>query len=408
MKTLLKISWRNIWRNRTRSLVIILAIVLGLMGGIFSVGMRLGIETQQFRETVETQISHIQLHHPEFIANPEARFRIENGLQLAAEMMEKPWVEVASPRTVFDGMIASANMNAGVRIKGIYPELEILTTSLNELLEEGTYFEEEGRLPTIIIGQRLARDIKAEVGSRIVLTFQDIHGEIVSASFRVEGFYSVASPAFEERTVFLKADILNNLIGDSNAVNEIALLIHDLDQYREKTALLREMHPDIEIRNWADLAPSLYFSIEFLHQNMAWIVGIIILGVSFGLLNTILMSVLERVNELGVLMAIGMKRLKVFSMVVTETTLLSIVGGSLGLLLSWIMVVLLNINGIDMSGAGGEGLAEFGYSSLVFLEVPASLYLDIGVMVVIFAILASVYPAWKAVRFAPAEAVRQE
>jgi putative ABC transport system permease protein len=152
----------------------------------------------------------------------------------------------------------------------------------------------------------------------------------------------------------------------------------------------------------------LHYSLEFLNQNMAWIVGIIILGVSFGLLNTILMSVLERVNELGVLMAIGMKRFKVFSMVVMETTLLSIVGGSFGLLVSYLMVNLLNINGIDMSGAGGAGMEEFGYSSLVFLEVPSSLYFDVGVLVVIFAIFASIYPAWKAIRLAPAQAVRQE
>jgi putative ABC transport system permease protein len=408
MITLLKISWRNIWRNRTRSLVIMFAIVLGLMGGVFSAGMRLGIETQQFKETVETQISHIQLHHPEFIANPEARFRINDGFSVAEQIMNKPWVEVASPRTVFDGMVASANMNAGVRIKGIDPDLEALTTGLDELLEDGTYFEQEGRLPSVIIGQRLARELKSETGSRIVLTFQDIDGEIISASFRVEGIYSVASPSFEERTVFVGASELNELIGDQDAVTEIALLINNLDDYQQRTAELKELFPDAEVRNWADLAPSLHYSLEFLNQNMAWIVGIIILGVSFGLLNTILMSVLERVNELGVLMAIGMKRFKVFSMVVMETTLLSIVGGSFGLLVSYLMVNLLNINGIDMSGAGGAGMEEFGYSSLVFLEVPSNFYFDVGVLVVIFAIFASIYPAWKAIRLAPAQAVRQE
>ena len=408
MKTLLKISWRNIWRDRTRSLVIIIAIILGLMGGVFSAGMRLGIETQQFRETVETQISHIQLHHPEFIANPEARFHLDNGLAMAEEIMDLAWTKIASPRTVFDGMITSANMNAGVRIKGIDPEIEARTTGLNELLEEGTYFEDNGRLPSVIIGQRLARDLRAEKGSRIVLTFQDKKGEIVSASFRVEALYSVVSPQFEERTVFVKSTILNPLIEDNNSVTEIAVLIDNLDDYQAKAEMLREMYPEAEVRSWADLAPSLHFSIEFLHRNLAWMVGIIILGVSFGLLNTILMSVLERVNELGVLMAIGMKRLQVFLMVVTETALLSVVAGALGLILSYLMVILLNINGIDMSGAGGEGLAEFGYDTIIFLEVPAKLYFDVGILLVVFAILASIYPAWKAVRFSPAEAVRME
>ncbi len=408
MITLLKISWRNIWRNRTRSIVIIAAIVLGLMGGVFSAGMRLGVETQQFSETVENQISHIQIHHPEFIANPEARFTIPDGKQIAGEISLMNGVAVVATRTVFDGMIGSANKNAGVRIKGIDPEAEALTTGLEGLIENGTYFTEEGRLPSLIIGRRLARELKSEVGSRLVLTFQDGESEIVSASYRVEGIYSVTTPAFEERTVFVRASELNELIGMAGAVHEIAVVLDNLDDYRTKTNMLQLKHPQLVVRHWADLAPAIFYSLEFLHQNLAWMVGIIILGVSFGLLNTILMSVLERVNEFGVLMAIGMKRIKVFSMVVLETSLLSIFGGAFGLTLSYIMVRLLNINGIDLSSTGGAGLEEFGYSSLVFLEVPDKFYLELGILVVFFAVIASLYPALKAVRLVPAESVRAE
>ena len=408
MTTLIKISWRNIWRNRIRSLVIITAIVLGLLGGVFSVGMRLGVEVQQFNETVENQISHIQLHNPEFIANPEAHNTLQNGMAMADELKQMPEVKTISPRLVLDGMIASATMNSGVRIKGVDPQMEAPTTQLDELITEGTFFQEQGRIPSIIIGERLASNLNAAVGSRLVLTFQDIHGEIVSASFRVEALYAVTSVSFQERTVFVNRENLQNLVGSDNAITEIAVMLHSLDDYRNKTEKIATMFPHAEVRHWADLSPSLYFALEFLNKNMIWIVGIIILGVSFGLLNTILMSVLERTNELGVLMAIGMKKIKVFGMVVTETTLLSIIGGISGIILSYIMVLLLNINGIDMSGAGGEGLAEFGYSSLIFLEVPAKLYYQMAIVVIGFAILAAIYPAWKAITLQPAEAVRQE
>jgi putative ABC transport system permease protein len=112
MKTLIKISWRNIWRNRSRSVTIISAIVLGLMGGVFSASMRLALEQQQFEDTIDNQISHIQLHHPEFIANPEAQYHIAGGLEIASELSQRDDITVASPRDVVDGMIASANMNA--------------------------------------------------------------------------------------------------------------------------------------------------------------------------------------------------------------------------------------------------------------------------------------------------------
>ncbi|TVR75516.1 MAG: ABC transporter permease, partial [Marinilabiliales bacterium] len=311
MKTLIKISWRNIWRNRSRSATIITAIVLGLMGGVFSAAMRLALEQQQFEDTIDNQVSHIQLHHPDFIANPEAQYHIAGGIEIASEISQRDDITVASPRTVVDGMIASANMNAGVRIKGIDPEIEARTTGLDELLTEGTYLNDNGRLPSIVIGQALANNLNSGVGSRLVLTFQDIEGEIVSSSFRVEGIYKLTSKSFEERTVFINASDLNRIIGEDDIVTEIAVVLENPDDYREVAEILSGLYPDTKVRHWADLQPALYYSLEVLGEALIWILIIIIMAVSFGLLNTILMSILERVRELGVLLAVGMKRRKV-------------------------------------------------------------------------------------------------
>ncbi len=408
MITVIKIAWRNIWRNRTRSVIIILAIIFGLIGGVFSSAIRLGAENQRFRESVENQISHIQIHHDQFIANPEARYRIPDGFTLTDELQQHPEIKIASPRTVFDGMAATANLNAGVRIKGVDPEIESQTTYLDGLIVEGTYFIEEWRLPSVIIGNTLAEDLRADVGSRIVLTFQDVDGEIVSASFRIEGLYSVTSKRFEERNVFVNASDLNGLIADDEAVTEIAIVLHDADKYRIVANELREKYPGLEIRHWADIDPSLFYALEFLERNLVYLVGIIILGVSFGLLNTILMSVLERVREFGVLMAVGMKKAKVFGMVVVETTMLSMIGGVLGLVSSYGLVEYLNRRGVNLAAFGGEGLEAYGFASMVYPEVETAFYFKLAVLVVAFAIIAAVYPAWKAIRLVPAEAVRQE
>ncbi len=406
MKTLIKISWRNIWRNRTRTLVIITTLVLGIMGGIFSAAIRLAAEEQQFEDTVENMISHIQIHHPEFIANPEAHYRIPDGQAIADNIGRQSGIETVAPRLVMDGMAASANMNTGVRIKGVHKEAEARTTKLDDLIEEGSYFTEDWRLPAIIIGSNLADELNVETGSRIVLTFQDIDGEIISSSFRVEALYSVTSRRFEERTVFVQADLLAELAGDPVAVTEIAILLDDVDRYREDTEYLQAQYPDLKIRHWADMEPTLHYSLEVLDQVLIYLVGVIILGVSFGLLNTILMSILERVRELGILLSIGMKRLKVFSMVVMETTMIAIIGGTVGLTLSFIMIRILNQHGVNIPG--GEGLGDYGFAAVLYPDLPTSFYFEIGGVVILFAILASIYPAWKAIRLTPAEAVREE
>mgnify|MGYP002152223933 CR=1 FL=1 len=408
MKTLMKISWRNIWRNRSRSLIIIFAIILGLMGGVFSAAVRLGTEQQQYTEAVENQVSHIQIHHPEFVANPEPGYLIPGGREMADELSRHPKIRVAAPRTVVDGMAASANLTAGVRIKGVYPDIEAETSSLDQLITEGTYFEDNGRLPSAVIGERLAENLNVGVGSRIVLTFQDVLGEIVSASFRIEGLYAVSSTRFMERHVFVRADALSQFAGKEELITEIGVLLHVSDDYRSMKDELQATYTDVEVRHWADLMPSLYFSLEFLDQSLIWLVGIIVLGVSFGLLNTILMSVLERVREFGVLMAIGMKKARVFAMVVMETTMVSLIGGIIGVTCSWIMVNRLNKTGLDLSGVGGDGMGEFGYASVIYPDIHTGFYLEIVVVVFVFALLAAVYPAWKAIRLVPAEAVRTE
>ena len=406
MKTLIKISWRNIWRNRSRSATIITAIVLGLMGGVFSAAMRLALEQQQFEDTIDNQVSHIQFHQPEFIANPEAQYHIAGGLEIASELSKRDDITVASPRAVVDGMIASANMNAGVRIKGIVPEIEARTTGLDGLLTEGTYFSENGRLPSIVIGQALANKLNSGAGSRLVLTFQDIGGEMVSSSFRVEGIYKMTSKSFEERTVFAKFSDLNRIIGENGIVTEIAVVIKNPDDYREVAETISGLYPDAKIRHWADLQPALYYSLEVLGEALIWILIIIIMAVSFGLLNTILMSILERVKELGVLLAVGMKRTKVFSMIVAETTIIALIGGIIGLFMSWGMIEILGTTGVPIPGA--EGLEDFGYASVLYPRIETAFYFEIALVLVIFAVLASVYPAWKAIRLQPAVAVRQE
>lgn len=406
MKTLIKICWRNIWRNRTRTFVIITALILGLMGGNFSAAIRLASEKQRFEDTIENQISHIQIHHPGFIANPEARFRIPEGKKVAEEINERPDIKVVSPRTVFDGMISSANMNAGVRIKGIDPDIEAQTTRLDELLEKGSYFTENGRLPSIVIGRELADKLNSDVGSRLVLTFQDINGEVLSTSFRVEGLYSATSKRFEERTVFAEANIINKHISDTGAVTEIAIVLEDSDDYQTISGELLEAFPDLEIRHWIDIDPLGYYALEILSRSLIWILVIIILAVSFGLLNIILMSILERVRELGVLLAIGMKRARVFSMIVVETTMISIIGGIIGLIMSFALIRVLNIRGLRIPGA--EGMEAFGYPSVLYPDIETAFYFRIGLVVIVFAIMASIYPAWKAISLQPAESVKQE
>ncbi len=408
MSILIKIAWRNIWRNPARSSLIIGAITVGLVAGNFISAASVGWMNQAFEDTIERRISHIQLHDPEFIAEGEARHRIENGFAIVQELQGHPAVKAAAGRTVLDGMVASPHLSAGVKINGINREWEMKTTGSHEQIERGTFFTDTGRLPSVVIGEALADKLRADTGSRIVLTFQDVEGEMISASFRIEGIFISSSTVYEERMIFVQTQEINELIGDADAVTEIAVLLHEYDTYLAITEELKHAYPGLTVRNWENIAPELALQLRLTEQSLLWMITIFLFAVGFGLLNTILMSVLERTRELGMLMAVGMKKANVFGMVILETVMLSLTGGIVGLVISFGLVRYLNSIGIDLSAVGGENLREFGFSPVVYPDLEIMFYFKVAMLVVMFAILAALYPAVKAVKLVPAEAVRQE
>ncbi len=146
---------------------------------------------------------------------------------------------------------------------------------------------------------------------------------------------------------------------------------------------------------------------EYTELSLVVIVAVILLGVAFGILNTILMSVLERTRELGVLLSVGMKKSRVFAMVILETVFLSLTGGAAGFASAFALITLLQPRGIDLSRIGGEALRDFGFSPILYPELELDFYIKVTLMIILFAILAAIYPARKAVKLQPAEAVRK-
>ncbi|HIB90533.1 TPA: FtsX-like permease family protein [Candidatus Poribacteria bacterium] len=168
---------------------------------------------------------------------------------------------------------------------------------------------------------------------------------------------------------------------------------------------LRGNYPDLTIRSWDEISPELGYANELMGTAILIFIGIIMLALAFGIINTMLMAVLERKRELGMLMSVGMNRLKVFTMIVVETIFLALMGGPLGLAFGYFTIQYFGTNGIDLSIVG-EGMESFGVGMIVYTSMEAAKYAEVGIMVIITAILSSIYPAYKALKLNPAEAVR--
>jgi ABC-type lipoprotein release transport system permease subunit len=404
------IAWRNVWRNKTRSMVVVLAIATGLYGCVFMIALTKGLMKQKVDAVINYEISDIQLHDPGFLEDESVLYNIGDYDSIKGILNELPAILAWCPRVKATGMISTAHAGNGVMINGIIPEKEKTVTRISQTLDTGSYFTTRSRIPSILISRKLAGELHAGAGKKVVLTTTALSGETAQALFRIEGIYKTSNELFDEMNVFVMAgDLLGMVSPDSAIVTEIAIRVGQDSDTTAATVPLREAFPGerLSVRSWKDLEPTLLAMVAMMNQFSYILVLIILLALAFGIVNTMLMVIMERIHELGMLMAIGMNRRRVFLMIMLETVFMSVTGALAGILISALTIALTARRGINFA-AWAEGMESMGYSAHVYPFVENSFYIYIGIMVIMAAMLASLWPARKALKLQPADAIREE
>ncbi len=426
------ISWKNIWRNRVRSLVVIAAMTLGLFGGLFCSAFFEGMADRRVNEALTKEISHIQIHHKKYLENPEIQFSIGSIDEKMSFIESLPQVKAASARLKMNAMIASSSTTTGVTIMGINPEKEMQVSELYTALigpEEiekqygisdpaliqqfiadsvGAYFQQVSRNP-IFIGEEMAKKLKIKVRSKLVLTFQDTEGGLTGAAFRVCGIFRTENSLFEETAVFVRQQDIEALVGlPPQTAHEIAIFLHEDEAVESVTNTLSEAFENLEVSDWKTIQPDIAMLNDMMAVSMVIIMVIVMLALGFGIVNTMLMVVLERVKEIGMLMAVGMNKTRVFFMIILESVLLCLTGAALGMGISVLVIETLRIHGLDLTGTSQQGFEAMGFGAVFYPSLSVDFYALVTLLVIMTGVLASVYPAWKALRLNPADALRTE
>jgi len=408
------IAWRNVWRSPVRSGVVIVAIVLGLALGIFMMAFSWGLSEERARHIIEAQTSHLQLHSPAYVQDPKMTKLLPDGGEILRTIRAREDVVAATARLEAGGMLTSTKGAFGVQIVGVQPESEAEVTLLDTRLVAGDYFA-DGKRNALLIGDALAEKAGLKEGEgdsasynlrkRLTLTFQTVNGQTTQARFRVAGVYRTQNSKYDETHVFARLNDLQSLAEVGQGIHEIAVLLPGQELAEPVADQLAGEFDQARVETWAELAPDLQMIAESFEVSMYIFIGIILLALAFGIVNTMLMAVLERTRELGMLMAVGMNRGKVFAMIMLETVFLVAVGGPLGLLAGFGLVELTHQTGIDMSRFA-EGVSSLGMSTMVRPELTPEYYLQIALMVIITALVAAIYPSLRALKLRPVEAIR--
>jgi ABC-type lipoprotein release transport system permease subunit len=361
LEILAMLAWRNLWRNHRRTIIMISAITVGVWAMIFMTALMRGMVNDMLRGGIQTLPGHVQIHHPGFRDDPSVNNLIPATGTALDEIFGDNGFEPWASRVKVPAVISSERESRGVTLFGIDPAAEAQITFVADDIAEGRYLEDEAD-SGVVIGRKLADKLDTRLGKRVVLMSQDPDNEIADRGFRIVGIFDSNPDSLEETVVFAGRATIQKMLGIGDRVTEVVFLAAD---YQNVEPLYRKVSelagPDVDVEPWYELDKYLSTMLNMMDGFvLVWIV-VVFLALSFGLVNTLVMAVFERIREIGLM-------------------------------------------GIDISVVA-EGMDMMGASSMLYPDLQIHDVIMANIVVLALGFLASLSPAWRASRYQPVEAI---
>jgi len=402
-KIVLRLAWRNLWRNHRRTLIMIAAIVIGAWSMIFMTSLMRGMVDDMIADGISVLPGHVQIHHPDYRDDPTIANVIAPPSGELLEALDSPGVVAWATRVRVPAVISSERDTRGVTLIGIEPDRERDISFVAGDIAEGEFLSSRDDRG-LIVGRRLVEKLETGLGKRVVIMSQDQENEIADRGFRIVGIFESKLVQYEEGFVFSGEAVIQELLGVGDAISEVAILGSD---YRDVEDLYRSIEAaagdGVEVLPWNEIDTYLGSMLAMMDGFVIVFIVVVFLALSFGLVNTLVMAVFERVREIGLMLALGMTPRTILAQIVTESVLLLIIGLAVGNIAAIATIEPLK-GGIDVSIVG-EGMEMMGASSVLY---PALYLKDIvmaNLIVIVLGFFASLSPAWRASQYDPIRAI---
>ncbi len=406
-----KLAWRNLWRRKRRTFITAFSIAFGVMLAVTFTGAGDHYYTRMIDAGASMGMGHVTIAPIDHNRAPSLKKRLNNVQALREDALARPEVVDAMIRISGQAMFASAHKSIGGMFIAIDPAQESEKNNLFiRSMIEGSLFE-NANSPGIVVGVKLAEKLHLRIGKKVVYTTTDAHGEIVSAIERVSGIFKTGVSEVDSAMVLLPIKrVQKTLDYRADEATLIALMLDDqrrTQHLRDKLASLA-IYGDSEVLTWQESQPDLAGMIAMDKSTNYTSQFLIALLVAAGILNTMLMSVLERKREFGVMMAVGMTPFNLFKLVMTESFWLAVVGLIIGIIITTPWFIYMSDVGIDLSGAYGDDM-DFG-GVLIDPVMKIRLFKESVVAILLglftLALASGAYPAWRAGRVPPIDSLK--
>ena len=407
MNLVLRLAWRNLWRQPRRTWLTTGAMVFSNVLLVFMISLQFGMYRLMIENSLQAFTGHMQVQARGYIDDKKMRQTVPDIVALAKELRSELNSDAVAARGTAFALASSEDRSYGIAVFGVEPQFESRVSNIPGLVSEGRYLEGNDAAE-IVIGAVLARNLKVEVGDEVTLLGSGQDGSFAAVVADIVGIFDSGVAELDRTIAEMPLGLFDDVFymhGSGHQVVVNAPRLGQVAELKRRVAGLLPEDQDLVVQDWDALLPGLKQAIQADISSAVFMYGVLVILVAFSVLNTQLMSVLERTHEFGIVLALGLKPGRLGRLVMLETALMGLIGLALGALIGGAVTAWLGVHGFTMPGMDEMG-AKFNLPSRLHPNVTIASLLSGPAVVFLFSLLASVYPALRLRRLQPVEAMR--
>lgn len=406
MTWLLKLAWKNMWRNRSRTLITMASVLFAVILSVLASSLKEGIFDNLVKNVVSFYTGYLQVHKTGYWDEQI----LDNSFEASSSTQQKIFrnnnVKGVAARLESFALASSADITKGCLVVGIDPEKEDRITALKQKVTGGEYLSANDR--SVLIAEGLANRLQLHLHDTIVLIGQGYHGATAAGKFPVKGILKFGSPDLNDKALFMSLTTAQDFYSAEGMVTSYVLSLHNTKALQSTATSIRSnLDKEFEVMTWEEMIPDIKQHIQSDSNNMKYVLGVLYMLICFGVFSTLLMMMVERKYEMGMLVAIGMRKEKMMLLLLIESLLTVLAGCVLGLLSSIPVVYWLNKHPIRIGGEAARAYERFGFEAIFPTSTDASIFISQGLIVLIIGSVLSLYPLYKVMRLNPVTAMKR-
>lgn len=394
------------WRNRNRTTITMAAIFFAVILSVIASSLQDGIFNNLVKNVVSFYTGYVQVHKQGYWDEQILDNSFESSAETERKILQDKNVTAVTSRLESFALVSSADITKGSLLVGIHPEKENQITLLKNKLIQGSYLQDDDN--AVLLAQGLAERLKLKVGDTVVLIGQGYHGATAAGKYFIKGIVKFGSPELNDKTLFMPLAAAQDFYSAYAMVTSYILSLKDTRNLQTTASSVRSaLGPAYEVMTWEEIIPDVKQHIETDSSNMKYVQGILYMLICFGIFGTLLMMMVERKFEMGMLVAIGMKKNKLIILLLIESVFTVFAGCMLGIIASIPLVYYLNRHPLKIGGETAKVYERFGFEAIFPTSTEASNFINQGLIVLVIGLLLSLYPMYKIIRLNPVTAMKR-